>query len=133
MEDIIVLILQFIFDCFGDVLLQFFFEIISEVFGHSIKGWFNKPCNPFVAALGYGLLGAAAGGISLWILPHSLIHRESWRIFSVIVTPVISALMMVSVGWLRAREGQSLIRLDRFGYAYIFAFVFGLVRYLWAI
>lgn len=38
---------------------------------------------------------------------------------------------MAVIGSLR-RRGQRLVRLDRFGYAYVFALMMELVRYRWA-
>jgi hypothetical protein len=40
--------------------------------------------------------------------------------------------MMVLMGLWRAKHGQTVQRLDRFGYGYVFALSLGLTRYIWA-
>ena len=40
---------------------------------------------------------------------------------------------MVLVGRVRQKKGQNLVRLDRFGYAFVFAFAMALVRFIWAV
>jgi hypothetical protein len=39
---------------------------------------------------------------------------------------------MMLLGWFRLKKGQELVRLDRFGYAFVFAFAMALVRFIWA-
>jgi hypothetical protein len=48
------------------------------------------------------------------------------------LTPAAVGALMVLLGRARARKGQDLVRLDRFGYAFLFAFVMALVRFMWA-
>jgi hypothetical protein len=48
------------------------------------------------------------------------------------LVPALAGLTMAALGAWRQRRGQELIRLDRFAYAFIFAFVFSLVRFIWA-
>jgi len=50
----------------------------------------------------------------------------------VIVTPIVAGAAMAVIGSLRRRRGLRLVRLDRFGYAYVFALVMALVRFHWA-
>jgi len=37
---------------------------------------------------------------------------------------------MAMIGKIRGKRGQNLVRLDRFGYAFIFAFLMALVRFI---
>jgi hypothetical protein len=39
---------------------------------------------------------------------------------------------MMLVGKLRLKRGQNIVRLDQFGYAFVFAFAMALVRFTWA-
>ena len=41
-------------------------------------------------------------------------------------------LVMMMIGRARLKKGQSLVRLDQFGYAFTFAFAMALVRFIWA-
>ena len=38
--------------------------------------------------------------------------------------------MMIVVGKLRQKKGQDLVQIDKFGYAFAFAFIMGLVRFI---
>ena len=48
-------------------------EFLSDPFG-CLDFVMGEQLAPVRAALGYGLLGAALGGLSLWLLPHHLIR-----------------------------------------------------------
>ena len=71
---------EFLFEIVLEVLLQLFFEVLVELGLHSIAEPFRKPPNPWLAAMGYGILGVAAGGISLWLFPAYLVSGETLRI-----------------------------------------------------
>ena len=73
-----------------------------------------------------------AGGLSLWIFPTSPIHEPLFRQINLIVTPVALGLVMMLIGKIRLKKGQDLVRLDQFGYAFVFAFAMALVRFIWA-
>lgn len=123
--------LEFIFQILGEFLLQIAIEILVELGFHSIREPFQREVNPPVAIAGYAILGAALGGLSLLILPHLLVP-ERWRILNLLFGPVLAGLVMVGVGAVRSRKGQSLLRIDRFAYGYIFALALAVVRFQFA-
>lgn len=124
--------LEAILQFFAELLLQLVFEILAEFGLRSLSEPFRKPPNPWVAALGYAIFGATAGGISLYVLPDSLIHGETWRLANLIVTPVMAGLAMAALGAWRSRRGQQTIRIDRFSYGYLFALCMAVVRFFLA-
>ena len=128
MEFIFEIILQFL----GEILLQAFFELIVELGFHSLADTLRRPKNRALSTIGFALWGGIAGAISLWIFPASPIHEPVLRQINLIVTPVALGLVMMLVGKVRLRKGQDLVRLDRFGYAFVFAFAMALVRFIWA-
>ena len=77
-------------------------------------------------------MGAIAGGVSLLVLPRSFITSGSLKLVNLVVTSVAIGLVMTALGRLRARKGQELVRLDRFGYAFTFALSVALIRFFWA-
>ena len=124
--EIIFAILSFL----GEAVLQVVFEIIAEIMGHKASAPFKrKPLHPALAALGYALMGAVAGGLSLLIFPHSFVDSEILRAVNLIVTPVMAGLAMAAIGRWRDNRDQDLIRLDRFSYGFLFAFAMALVRF----
>lgn len=124
--------IEFLLEVVGEFLLQVILETLAELGLHSIAEPFRKPPNPWFAAVGYAIFGAAAGGLSLLVLSNHLVVGGGWRIANLIVTPVAAGLMMCAMGAWRARRGQSLLRIDRFAYGYLFALTLALVRYFFA-
>ena len=129
-------------EAFLEVVLQFLFEIIIQVvvqlaceFGlQSIVEAFKpgEVKNPWLAGFGYILLGAAVGGLSLLAFHSTMIHHSALRLVNLFLTPVVAGLVATTVGRWRRKRGQDLIRLDRFGYGFLFAFAMALVRFLYA-
>lgn len=99
---------------------------------HSMAEPFKKPPNPWLAAMGYFLFGAIFGGISLLIVSSHLVTNEHWRIVNLVVTPLAVGLGMSAMGMWRARRGETVLRIDRFSYGYLFALSFALMRYWFA-
>ena len=132
-------------DFFGELLvglLQFFGELLIEflvetLFGVGIRRTrttfargFTLP--PMLAVIAYALLGGAVGALSVRIWPDSFVHARWARLVVLFAAPVLVGLAMSAIGAWRKRRDQELIRLDRFGYAFLFAFAMGLARFVWA-
>jgi len=131
--EILVEIVWGIVQFLGELLLQLFGELIGEFIEHSIREPFRRPepMHPWLAAIGYGIFGAVAGGISLWCLPSLFISVQWLRVVNLLVTPVVSGLMMERLGAWREKKGQATLRLDTFAYGFIFALSMGIVRFTW--
>jgi hypothetical protein len=116
------------------VLLQVIFEVLAEIGFHSLKEPFrgSRPGHPLMAALGYALLGAIAGAVSLAVVPQALVTGPKLRIANLILSPVAAGLVMSLLRGVRLRRGQTPVRLDSFAYGYIFALAMALVRFNWA-
>ena len=127
MEFIFEIALQFL----GEILLQVIFEFLAETGVHSLADTLKRPKNAVLSTIGFILWGAMAGGISLFILPHSPISNPLLRKCNVLVTPLVAGIFMMMIGRQRDKRGQTLVRLDRFSYAFAFAFAMAIVRYCW--
>ena len=135
MEIIAELVLQifwFLLELLWEFLLQGAFELIAELgfrgLGEPLKR--RGPINPFLAAIGYLLYGAIAGGVSL-LIPKMFVVPQVWRLANLFVTPIICGYAMAALGRFRSRRGSEPIRLDTFSYGYLFALGMALVRYVW--
>jgi len=126
MEFVFEVILQFL----GEILLQILFEFLAELGMHSLADTFKKPKNAVLSTIGFALWGAMAGGVSLLIFPRSPISDPVFRKINLIVAPIVIGAVMAMIGKIRGKRGQNLVRLDRFGYAFIFAFLMALVRFI---
>ena len=125
-------IFEIVLQVLGELLLQIFFEFLAELGVRSLAEPFRVPRNPVLSTIGFVIWGAAAGGISLLILPRSLIYNLAYRRINVLVTPLVAGGIMMMIGRQRGKRGQRLVGLDRFGYAFLFALVMAVVRYIWA-
>ncbi len=124
--------LELLFEFIAELFLQVIVELLVEIGLHSTSEPFRKPPNPWLAAIGYAIFGATAGGISLFVLPEPLVHGETLRLVNLAVTPVLAGLAMATLGAWRSRRGQHSLRLDRFSYGYLFALCMAAVRFYFA-
>ncbi len=126
MELVFEVLLQF----FGEIFLQLVVQVLAELGLHSLGDTFQRRKHPIWSMIGFTLWGAIAGGVSLLAFPHSAIAKPAFRFLNVFVTPVIVGAVMALIGQTRLRRGQVLVRMDRFGYAFTFAFWMAFVRFL---
>lgn len=124
--------LEFLFELVGEFFLQLLLEALAEAGLHTLRRDDNPAPRPWLAALGYALFGALAGAISLWLLPQHLVRDVMLRAVNVIVTPVGAGLAMCVLGTWRMQRGDTLLRIDRFAYGYLFALALALVRFFFA-
>ncbi|MGB4812714.1 MAG: hypothetical protein WBP13_09605 [Methylophilaceae bacterium] len=123
-----------------EIILQIFFEFLIQIIGeilfefglHSFGEPFRRQPNPWLAALGYVLIGAVIGGISVIIFPNHLVHLKTYQLVNLIVTPIIAGVCMAAIGAWRVRHGQTFFRIDQFAYGYLFALVIAVIRFLFA-
>lgn len=126
------IIFEVLFQFVGEILLQAIFEVLAELGLRSLADPLRKPRTPAFSIIGFAVWGLIAGGISLFIFPTSPIANSRLRAVNLVATPVAIATVMMLIGRARMCKGQSLVSLDRFGYAFIFAFSMALVRFIWA-
>lgn len=119
-----------------EVLFELLFEVIAEIvftFGweglaHSMRRRQNT--NPVLAGLGYAIVGALAGGLSLLILPRRLLLVGGVKGASLVLAPLVTGLLMKMYGDFRRQRGQTTTGLATFWGGAIFAFSMALVRFL---
>lgn len=119
-----------IFEFVFELLLQLVFEALADYLGHSIKAPFRRghPVQPWLAVMGYSLYGAAAGALSLWLIP--VFIKTQWlRVASLVLVPIAAGLIMHAIGNWRGKRDKEVIRLERFTYGFCFAFTMAVVRY----
>lgn len=128
------IIFELLFEAFGEILLQMLFEALAEVGIHVVSGRVAhaQSRSKWRLMLGYPLLGAIAGGLSLLVFSHSLAHSHAGRLATLLLAPMCAAASTVAIGHWRARRGQDTVNMDRLAYAYLFALGMAAVRYNWA-
>ncbi|MBC7933430.1 MAG: hypothetical protein H7Z38_22950 [Rubrivivax sp.] len=123
-----------------ELLFQFLLEIILQVIGEALvetvsqKLWGalseRKTLGVALALILYLGLGVITGWLSTLIFPHAFIRSSKLHGISLLITPTIAGLAMSGIGWIRRRQGKPVLRLDTFGYGFVFAFGMALIRFL---
>lgn len=115
-------------------LLGVVFEVLAELGVRTLGAPFKREreVSPWLAALGYAVYGAAAGGLSLWPFPAPYLEATWLRIANLALSPLLAGAAMSLMGAWRRKQGQGLVRLDRFSYGVLFALAFALVRFVFA-
>ncbi len=117
------LFLEVLFEFAGEALLDLALRAIAEVFETS------RFTSPVLASVGYALLGASAGGLSLFIFPHPLVHPSRLHGINLLVSPIVTGLVMSLIGSILSRQGKKVVQIESFGYGFAFAFGMALIRY----
>jgi len=121
------LFLEVLFEFAGEALLDLALRAIAEVFETS------RFASPVLATVGYTLLGASAGGLSLFIFPHPLVHPSRLHGINLLVSPIVTGLMMSLIGSILSRQGKKVVQIESFGYGFAFAFGMALIRYFFVV
>lgn len=124
------IVFEIIFRLIAEIVLQLVFEVLVELGVRSVKETFEKPPNPWLASIGYAILGAISGGVSVLLLPSPFLDTPTTRVVNLLLTPIAAGAAMAALGAWRRRKDQPLIRIDRFSYGYLFALAMAVVRYV---
>lgn len=125
------IILEILLEFFGELFLQLIFNALGLIGEHAIQPYRRAGTRSSAASIiSHILVGAALGGLSLLFLRHSLVHGETLRVATLFGAPLVAGLLSAGLGVLLKRRGRVNVPLERFGYAYLFAFSIGLVRFL---
>lgn len=138
MDELLALVLATI----AEFLLEIFMELIAaavlDLASRALSGLFTglsdafKGNRVFIGFI-YALLGMSAGGLSLLVLPHRLIHHPiGFHGISLLISPIVVGFVLSYVGAVMERRGKKLTDLETFGYGYAFAFGMTLIRFLFA-
>lgn len=124
--------LEFLFELIGELILQTVLELLVDLGLQPFRGERKPHPNPWLTAFAYAVLGAMAGGVSLWLLPELLVRDETWRTVNLIATPILAGFAMATLGVWRVKRGHVQVGIERFSYAYLFALCLALVRFHFA-
>ena len=122
------ILFEIIFQFFGELL----FQLLAELGFRSLAAPFQKSRNPVSSAFGSVIWGGILGGISLLVFRNAMLETGTLKLLNLIITPVCAGAMMVMMErWLAAR-GRKPSSFAQFQNAYLFAFAFALIRFIWA-
>jgi len=122
-------------ELFLEVLLEFAAEGILDLALRAVGEVFKsfRNAGPVIASVGYTLLGALAGGLSLLIFPHPLVHPSRLHGINLLVSPIVTGLVMSLIGSTLSRRGKKVTQIESFGYGFAFAFGMALIRFFFVV
>lgn len=121
--------MELIVEVLFEFVLQAVLEILAELGVHKARAAAARRPNPWMAALGYTVMGGVAGVISLAIFPALFAHSETAQITNLVLTPILAGSFMLLMGAWRRRRGDEPVGFDRFACGYLFALAMALVRF----
>jgi hypothetical protein len=134
MEEFLLALLSGLAELLMEVLFEVALESIVALIARSARTVLaeSNPIRPILAGAGYALFGAAVGAASVGIHPHPLFHPSRFHGVSLLVSPVVTGLVMSQVGSVLRRNGKRTVRIESFGYGFLFALGWAIIRFIFA-
>ena len=131
MFEILVAFLEVLLENFVEAAFEFAAEFIGAIIWRGFAAVFDASefKNPWLAYIGYVFLGGVAGGMSLLIFPHPLVHPSRIPGLSVVISPVLAGLGMSILGSTLRKRNKKTMQIESFGYGFAFALGMALVRF----
>jgi hypothetical protein len=131
MLELLFAFLEMFLEIFFEAAFEFAAEFIGAIIWRGVAAVFDTSefKNPLVAGIGYMFLGGVAGGLSLLLFPHPLVHPSRVPGLSVVISPVLAGLGMSLVGSTLRKRNKKAVQIESFGYGFTFAFGMAVVRF----
>jgi hypothetical protein len=131
MEELFAAILAGIAELVAEILLEAVFAELAGVLSRAFRllKVKIKRADPVVAAVTFGLVGVSSGFLSVLFFPHHLVHPTRLHGISLLISPILTGLLMAQIGRTVRRWGRQPVRIESFGYGFIFALAMALVRF----
>ena len=130
LAELLIALVQFI--C--EVLLQIVGDVLAELGWNALREVFrpSQPPRRGLVLVGYSIIGAALGGLSLLVFPKHFAAGMPLRIATLALAPIASALVVAPMLPLLRRPGEPGDIWPRFWNAYVFSLTFALIRFAYA-
>ena len=134
-------ILELLFEFFGEYVLAVIWELLASAFGSVFRS--RQPAKlerdgtaavPAFRAGGFGRLiaGTALGALSVWLLPVSFAKTLDVKLAVLIGVPIACGLSMGLIGALKRGRGRDTAAIESFRNGFLFALPFVAIRFFFA-
>jgi hypothetical protein len=123
-EFIVGLVVELLLEVLGEAVLEVGLAGLKEALGRENR-------SPQFAAVGYFILGASLGGVSLLLCPGRLLWQPPVPGLSLFAAPLAGGGAMLAWGRFRRRRGHDTTNLASFPGGAAFALGYALVRFVW--
>jgi hypothetical protein len=124
------LLLEVLVYLVAELVLPAALELLAELGFGALGRGAKRARGGVLPALGLLLLGATAGGLSVWVLPQRLGSPGPFRGASLVLAPLALGALMSAWGGHRRTRGHETTVLASFWGGAAFAFGFALARFL---
>lgn len=122
---------QLVLEVLADAVIELAGGLGIETLKHAVGR--TRRSSPYLAAAGHFLLGLAAGAVSLLVVHRSLVPPGPLPGLSLIVSPLVTGLVMQTIGDMVAHRDGDRPVLFSFRAGAIFAFGMALVRFAYLV
>ena len=131
MEDLMVEILASIAEVIVEFLLEGAFAGLAGILARAFRLFKLRVrrANPVFVTVTFCIVGVSFGFISVLLFPHHLVHPTRLHGISLLISPVLTGLLMAQIGRTARKWGRQPVRIESFGYGFVFALAMGLVRF----
>ena len=122
----------------GEILCEFLLQILAELTVSVASRGIRRlrvgarKYGPGFSAVLFALLGVIAGGLSLFVFPHPLLHPSKLHGISILLSPLMTGFVMSGLGRTVQRRGRMPARIETFAYGFTFALGMALMRFIFA-
>ncbi|MEZ4363746.1 MAG: hypothetical protein R3B48_26445 [Kofleriaceae bacterium] len=121
---------ELLFEVLGELFLQLFVHLLGDLGARTVDAYrVRGPSRPYLSAFSHAFFGAAAGGLTLLVFPHSFAHTATMRLVALFGSPLLAGLASAMLGTRRRDAGKTSVLFETFAYGVLFAFAFALVRF----
>jgi len=124
-EELLFILPELVGEFIAELVIGLLWEGVGEAFH-----W-NRNSNRILSVLGWGLIGAATGAVSLLLFPNPLLRHTRFHGLSLIAAPLATGVVMKLLGDRLRSRGKQTTSLMTFWGGSIFALAFALVRFWW--
>jgi hypothetical protein len=117
-----------------EALLEFALAAIFDLLGRAFAAFFKsiEIKNSILAFTGYTLLGAAAGALSLFMIPHPLFRPSRFHGISLLANPILTGSGMWQLGLSLRTKARTVLQIESFWNGFAFALGVALPRFCFA-
>jgi hypothetical protein len=134
-EFLLYIIVEFLGQMILELLLGAFVEFIIEIGFRSAfkdRNYASNSVLVLTSLFAYMIVAGAFAFASVLVFEFHFIRSHEARVWNLLITPIVLGLLMGFYGRYLMKSGKSIIRLDTFAYGFFFAFIFALVRFVFA-
>jgi len=131
MEDFFVLIVSTIIEIFGELLVELILGGVADLSVRGVRKLYKETRSipRTLVVVQYFLFGAILGVVSVFLLPHQIAPHTRFHGINLLMSPAIVGWIFSLIGLSNRRRGRQTVRIESFGYGFVFAFGIAIVRF----